>query len=88
MQANLRAFASQAPQPDKYLFVEYSKVPICAQLHLDLLTDKTAEQTFRDMRRNVDRLESWAESFEQEIAARVDLPQREPAEASLQVSAQ
>ncbi|MRH88378.1 hypothetical protein GFY24_13140 [Nocardia sp. SYP-A9097] len=77
MQANLRAFGAQAPQPDKYLFVEYSKVPICAQLHLDLLTEKTADQTFRDMRRNVDRLEAWAESFEQEVAKRFDLPERE-----------
>ncbi|MEV6559387.1 NAD(P)/FAD-dependent oxidoreductase [Nocardia sp. NPDC051756] len=88
MQSNLRAFAAQAPQPDKYLFVEYSKVPICAQLHLDLLTDKTAEQTFRDMRRNVDRLESWADSFEREIAARIELPVRAPAEPALQASAQ
>ncbi|MFJ9363730.1 NAD(P)/FAD-dependent oxidoreductase [Nocardia sp. NPDC101769] len=75
MQANLRAFGAQAAQPDKYLFVEYSKVPICAQLHLDLLTEKTADQTFRDMRRNVDRLEAWAESFEQEVAKRFDLPE-------------
>ncbi len=81
MQANLRAFGAQAAQPDKYLFVEYSKVPICAQLHLDLLTDKTPDQTFRDMRRNVDRLESWAESFEQEVAKRYDLPEREPVAA-------
>ncbi|MCP9620395.1 NAD(P)/FAD-dependent oxidoreductase [Nocardia otitidiscaviarum] len=81
MQANLRAFAAQAPQPDKYLFVEYSKIPICAQLHLDLLTDKTATQAFRDMRRNVDRLEAWAESFEQEVGKQYDLPQREPAVA-------
>lgn len=79
MQANLRAFGAQATQPDKYLFVEYSKVPICAQLHLDLLTEKTADQTFRDMRRNVDRLEAWADSFEQEVGARFDLPTRSPA---------
>ncbi|MGW4841937.1 NAD(P)/FAD-dependent oxidoreductase [Nocardia brasiliensis] len=88
MQANFRAFAAQAPQPEKYLFVEYSKVPICAQLHLDLLTDKTATQTFADMRRNVDRLEAWADSFEQEIATRIDLPQRDPAESALQATAQ
>jgi len=83
MQACLRAFASQAAQPDKYLFVEYSKVPICAQLHLDLLTDKSAEKCFRDMRRNVDRLESWAESFEKEVVNGRNLPQREPAEATV-----
>lgn len=80
MQACLRDFASRAVQPETYLFVEYSKVPICAQLHLDLLTDKSAEQCFRDMRRNVDRFEAWVESFEQEVA---NLPQREPAEAGL-----
>ncbi|GLX50889.1 halogenase [Streptomyces hygroscopicus subsp. hygroscopicus] len=78
MQANLRAFGAQATQPDKYLFVEYSKVPICAQLHLDLLTEKTPDRTFREMRHNVDRLEAWADSFEQEVAKRYDLPDREP----------
>ncbi|RJO70688.1 NAD(P)/FAD-dependent oxidoreductase [Nocardia panacis] len=81
MQANLRAFGAQAAQPDKYLFVEYSKVPICAELHLDLLTEKTQDRTFRDMRRNVDRLEAWADSFEQEVAKRYDLPDREPVAA-------
>ncbi|MFI9504232.1 beta-ketoacyl synthase N-terminal-like domain-containing protein [Nocardia sp. NPDC052566] len=45
-------------------------------LDLDLLTDKTAEQCFRDMRRNVDRLESWADSFEQEVAKRFELPKQ------------
>ncbi|WP_084505363.1 NAD(P)/FAD-dependent oxidoreductase [Nocardia harenae] len=68
MQAALRTFGTQAAQPEKYLFVEYSKVPICAELHLDLLTEKSADRCFRDMRRNVDRLESWADSFEREIA--------------------
>lgn len=72
MQARLREFAQRAPQPDEYLFVEYSKVPICAQLHLDLLNDKSAEQCFRDMRHNVDRFEAWAESFDQEVES---LPQ-------------
>jgi flavin-dependent dehydrogenase len=83
MQACLRAFASRAAQPDKYLFVEYSKVPICAELHLDLLTDKSADQCFRDMRRNVDRFASWAESFEREVAKGKDLPQGDPADAAL-----
>lgn len=81
MQACLRAFGAQAAQPDKYLFVEVSKVPLFAELHLDLLTDKSAERTFRDMRRNVDRLAAWADQFEREIATRVELPEREPAEA-------
>ncbi|MFI9503617.1 NAD(P)/FAD-dependent oxidoreductase [Nocardia sp. NPDC052566] len=67
MQANLRAFATHTQPTDKYLFLEYSKEPICTQLHLDLLTDKTADQCFRDMRRNVDRLAAWAGSFEQEL---------------------
>jgi flavin-dependent dehydrogenase len=76
MQACLRDFAARAAQPEEYMFVEYSKVPICAQLHLDLLTEKTADQCFADMRRNVDRFEAWVESFEQEVAA---LGDREPA---------
>lgn len=83
MQANLRAFAAQAPQPEKYLFVEYSKAPFCAELHLDLLTDKTPDQTFRDMRRNIDRMEAWADTFEQEIAKDCDLPHREPVAAAV-----
>jgi hypothetical protein len=83
MQALLRDFASRAAQPEDYLFVEYSKVPICAELHLDLLTEKSAEQTFSDMRRNVERFEAWVESFEQEVSA---LPQREPAEAKLEAT--
>jgi flavin-dependent dehydrogenase len=78
MQAALRDFAARAPQPDDYLFVEYSKVPICAELHLDLLNDKGRDQCFRDMRRNVDRFEAWLESFEQEVA---DLPEAAPSEA-------
>jgi flavin-dependent dehydrogenase len=78
MQASLRDFASRAPQPDNYLFVEYSKVPICAELHLDLLTEKSADKTFSDMRRNVDRMSAWVESFEQEVAS---LPETAPAEA-------
>lgn len=78
MQASIRDFASRATQPDDYLFVEYSKVPICAQLHLDLLTEKSADQCFADMRRNVDRLGSWADAFAGEVAA---LPEREPAVA-------
>ncbi|MFF3223073.1 NAD(P)/FAD-dependent oxidoreductase [Nocardia suismassiliense] len=78
MQANLRAFATQTRPTDEYMFLEYSKEPICTQLHLDLITDKTADRCFRDMRRNVDRLESWAGSFERELAKRYDLPQPEP----------
>ncbi|QIS12390.1 NAD(P)/FAD-dependent oxidoreductase [Nocardia arthritidis] len=70
MQACLRIFASRAADPDRYLFVEYSKVPICTRLHLDLLTDKTAERCLRDMRCEVDRFESWAEQFEKEVEAR------------------
>ena len=83
MQASLRTFASRAPQPDEYLFVEYSKVPICAQLHLDLLTDKSADQCFGDMRRNVDRFAAWAESFEQEVAS---LPGAKAADAALETT--
>jgi flavin-dependent dehydrogenase len=79
MQACFRAFASHATPPDKYLFVEYSKVPICAELHLDLLTDKTTDQCFHDMRRNVDRFEDWAGTFEHEVAKVRDLPPRQPA---------
>jgi flavin-dependent dehydrogenase len=82
MQANLRAFGSRAAQPEEYLFVEYSKVPVCAQLHLDLLTEKSAERCFRDMWRNVDRLRSWAESFEQEVAKGKDLPPRASVQAA------
>ncbi|MBF6328237.1 NAD(P)/FAD-dependent oxidoreductase [Nocardia transvalensis] len=78
MQESLRTCAAQAAQPEKYLFLEYSKAPLLAELHLDLLTDKTADQCFRDMRRNVDRLESWAGAFEQELAKGYDLPQPEP----------
>jgi len=81
MQASLRAFAERAALPDEYMFVEYSKIPICAQLHLDLLTEKTAEQCFRDMRRNVDRLEAWADSFEREVGSGNGLRANEPAEA-------
>jgi hypothetical protein len=76
MQARLRDFATRAAQPEEYLFVEYSKVPICARLHLDLLTEKSADQCFADMRRNVDRFEAWLESFEEEVAG---LPALEPA---------
>jgi flavin-dependent dehydrogenase len=82
MQACLRRFAAHASQPDKYLFVEYSKVPICAELHLDLLTEKSADQCFRDMRRNVDRFEAWAESFEEEVAKHDGFSPGDPAEAA------
>lgn len=75
MQANLHAFAAQTQPSDEYQFVEYKEQAFCAELHLDLLTEKSANQCFSDMRRNVDRLESWAGEFEQELAKTADLPQ-------------
>lgn len=67
MQQCFRDWAKFARGPDSYVFVEYSKAPICAELHLDLLKEKSADQCFRDMRRNVDRMEQWCETLTRQV---------------------
>jgi flavin-dependent dehydrogenase len=67
MQQCFRDWATYARSPNSYIFNDYSKTPICAELHLDLLKEKNADQCFRDMRRNVDRLEDWCESLAKQV---------------------
>jgi flavin-dependent dehydrogenase len=63
MQAHFRRWAPVAKEPKGYVLAEWGKVPIAAELHLELLKKKSREQCFRDMRRHVDRLGQWAEKI-------------------------
>jgi hypothetical protein len=67
MQQCFRDWAAYAKGPSEYTFVEYSKVPICAELHLDLLKDKTRDRCFADMRRNLGRLREWSNALAKEV---------------------
>ena len=67
MQQCFRDWARVAPLPSQYLFVEYSKIPICAELHIDLLREEDPTRCFQNMRRTVARLEEWADSLAAEV---------------------
>lgn len=68
VQAAFLEWAPVAVDPDRYTFVEYSKTPICAGLHLELIKDKTREECFRDMRAHVQRFGEWADQILREVA--------------------
>ncbi|AKJ27306.1 NAD(P)/FAD-dependent oxidoreductase [Caldimonas brevitalea] len=68
VQAAFLEWAPAAVEPERYTFVEYSKTPICAGLHLELIKDKTPEECFSDMRAHVRRFGEWADQILREAA--------------------
>ena len=55
-----REWGTFAREPREYLFTDYSKLPMCARLHLDLLARRSRVDCMREMRKNISAFAAWS----------------------------
>ncbi len=62
-QAAFRQWGTFAQEPKGYLFTDYSKLPMCARLHLDLLAKRSRVDCMREMKKNITAFDAWSKQI-------------------------